>query len=120
MNNRPMAAGMRGFTLLEIMLALAIFATLAAAVLAASRFVLTQSVAVEQRLFAAWLADNRLSELRLQTVLNLGLDQQRVQMDGRDWWLQQRIAATADARLLEVEVDVSLDAREQPVYRNRS
>lgn len=119
MSSRALAASMRGFTLLEIMLALAIFATLAAAVLTASRYVLTQSVAVEQRLFAAWLVDNRLNELQLQTGVTLGQDQQMVRMDGRDWWLRQRVAATGDSRWLEVAIDVSLDVREQPFYRGR-
>ena len=58
----------KGFTLLEIMIALAIFATLAAAVMSASQYVLGQSARVEARLLAAWLADNHLSELELQTA----------------------------------------------------
>ena len=66
MASRRFIAGMGGFTLLEIMVALAIFATLAAAVLSASQYVVKQTGAVEERLFAAWLADNRLNELRLQ------------------------------------------------------
>ena len=56
-------SAMGGFTLLEIMVALAVFATLAAAVLSASQYVVKQRGAVENRLFAAWLADNRLNEL---------------------------------------------------------
>lgn len=66
MVSRPSWSSMGGFTLLEIMVALAIFATLAAAVLSASQYVVKQRGAVEARLFAAWLADNRLNELRLQ------------------------------------------------------
>lgn len=47
----------KGFTLLEIMIALAVFATLAAALMSASQYVLGQSARVEARLFGAWLAD---------------------------------------------------------------
>jgi general secretion pathway protein I len=98
---------MGGFTLLEIMVALAVFATLAAAVLSASQYVVKQRGAVENRLFAAWLADNRLNELRLQTGLVVGQQQQVVSMDQRDWVLHQHISATCDPRLLQVDIQVS-------------
>lgn len=117
MASRPFASRMGGFTLLEIMVALAIFSTLAAAVLSASQYVVRQTGAVEERLFAAWLADNHLNELRLQTVWPLDLQQRIVSMDRRDWLLRQRISVSPDPRLLKVDVDVSLSAREQTVHR---
>ena len=107
MTSRPSLSSMRGFTLLEIMVALAVFATLAAAVLSASQYAVKQRGAVETRLFAAWLADNRLNELRLQPGLAAGQQQQVVSMDQRDWVLQQHISATRDPRLLQVDIQVS-------------
>ena len=100
-------SAMGGFTLLEIMVAMAIFATLAAAVLSASQYVVKQRGAVEARLFAAWLADTRLNELRLQPGLAAGQQQQVVSMDQRDWVLHQHISATGDPRLLQVDIQVS-------------
>ncbi|MHC8364826.1 type II secretion system minor pseudopilin GspI [Pseudomonas sp. ZT5P21] len=108
---------MRGFTLLEIMVALAVFSTLAAAVLSASQYVLKQTGAVEERLFATWLADNHLNELRLQPGLTLGQQQHVVHMDRRDWLLRQHINASTDPRLLRVDVDVSLSGREHTLHR---
>ena len=105
MTSRPSSMG--GFTLLEIMVALAVFATLAAAVLSASQYAVKQRGAVENRLFAAWLADNRLNELRLQSGLVAGQQQQVVSMDQRDWVLQQHISVTGDPRLLQVDIQVS-------------
>lgn len=107
MVSRPSWSSMGGFTLLEIMVALAIFATLAAAVLSASQYVVKQRGAVEARLFAAWLADNRLNELRLQPGLTTGQQQRVMSMDQRDWLLDQHISATRDPRLLQVEIQVS-------------
>lgn len=106
-----------GFTLLEIMVALAVFATLAAAVFSASHAVIGQGRGVEQRLFAAWLADNRLNELRLEKNLALGQHTRQVSLDRRDWHVQQHLSATADRRLLKVEVAVSLVGQEHVVYR---
>jgi len=108
---------MRGFTLLEIMVALAVFSTLAAAMLSASQYVVKQTGAVEERLFAVWLADNHLNELRLQSVPTPGHQQRVVHMDRRDWLLRQRISASADPRLLKVEVEVGLSVREQSLHR---
>ena len=117
MASRPFASRMCGFTLLEIMVALAIFSTLAAAVLSASQYVVRQTGAVEERLFAAWLADNHLNELRLQTGWPLDQQQRIVSMDRRDWLLRQRISVSPDPRLLKVDVDVSLSGREHTVHR---
>jgi general secretion pathway protein I len=103
---RRLAAGCQGFTLLEVMIALAIFATVAAAVLSASQFVLRQSAGLEDRLFGAWLADNQLSELRLQATAPPGQQRLDRRLDRRDWTLQQRIAPAGDPRLLEVEIQV--------------
>jgi general secretion pathway protein I len=108
---------MGGFTLLEIMVALAVFATLAAAVLSAGQYVVKQRGAVETRLFAAWLADNRLNELRLQSGLAAGQQQQIVSMDQRDWVLQQHISATRDPRLLQVDIQVSPANSAHGLYR---
>lgn len=107
----------RGFTLLEIMVALAIFSTLAAAVLSASQYVVRHTAEIQDRLFAAWLADNQLNELQLQSGWVVGQSRQVIPMDRRNWSLQQRISATGDPRLLRVDIDVGLVERQQPVHR---
>jgi general secretion pathway protein I len=117
MASRRFVPRMGGFTLLEIMVALAIFATLAAAVLSASQYVVKQTGGAEERLFAAWLADNRLNELRLQPGVAAGQQQQVVHMDRRDWLLRQHISIANDPRLLQVDIDVSLSGREQTLHR---
>ena len=107
----------RGFTLLEIMIALAIFSTLAAAVLSASQYVVRHTAEIQDRLFAAWLADNQLNELQLQSGWVVGQSRQVIPMDRRNWSLQQRLSATGDPRLLRVDIEVGLAGRAQPVHR---
>lgn len=114
---RRLAADCQGFTLLEVMVALAIFATLAAAVLSASQFVLKQGAGLEDRLFGAWLADNQLSELRLQAATPLGQQRLVRRLDQRDWILQQRIAPARDPHLLQVEIQVSRTGSPSVVHR---
>lgn len=107
----------RGFTLLEVMVALVIFSTLAAAVLSASQFVLKQSAGLEARLFGAWLADNQLSELRLQSAAAPGRLRLSRGLDHRHWILEQRITPAPDPRLLKVDIQVSVEGSRAVVYR---
>jgi general secretion pathway protein I len=93
-NARGQAAACQGFTLLEVMIALAIFATLAAAVLSASQFVLKQSAGLQAQF--AQLIVRQPGQQRLNRHL-----------DRRDWVLQQRVAPAHDGRLLRVEIQVS-------------
>ncbi|MBZ9782289.1 type II secretion system minor pseudopilin GspI [Pseudomonas sp. REP124] len=108
---------MGGFTLLEIMVALTVFATLATAVLSASQYVLRQASTVEERLIAAWVADNQLNELRLQNGLDFGQSQRVVHMDRRDWIVRQQVGSSSDPRLIAIELQVSLAGRDQTLHR---
>ncbi|MHC8316578.1 type II secretion system minor pseudopilin GspI [Pseudomonas sp. LB3P31] len=107
----------RGFTLLEIMVALAIFATLAAAVLSASQYVVKQTSRIEERVFSAWVADNRLNEMQLQPALTIGQHQQTVRMGRRVWNLREQVSPAGDPRLFRLDVDVSLNARGPTLHR---
>ncbi len=60
---RPVARRMHGFTLLEVLIALAILAVALAAASRAASVSIDGSVALRQRLLAEWVAQNRLSEL---------------------------------------------------------
>jgi len=114
---RPSMKTEAGFTLLEVMVALAIFALLAAAVLSASDYVLRQGGTLQQRLFAVWLADNQLSELRLQTVVEPGRQQLIRHFDRREWRLNQHLLPAFDSRLMQVELEVRLGNDPQPLHR---
>ena len=103
-----------GFTLLEIMIALAVFATLSAALMSANQFVLNQSSHLENRLFAAWLADNHLNDLQLQTRPISSAERIKiVSFAGRDWRLTQRVSPLPNSTLLSIEVSVvAADSRQ--------
>lgn len=58
-----------GFTLIEMLVALAILAIALAAVQRAVSGSLDNAFELKQRLLASWVADNRLAELRAQRVL---------------------------------------------------
>jgi len=56
----------RAFTLLEVLVALAIFATVAAVVLVAAGRSLHNAARLEEKTLAGWIADNYVAELQLR------------------------------------------------------
>ena len=101
----------RGFTLLELMVALAIFATASIALYSAVQHITRNSAGLSERTQALWIADNRLNELRAG-MLAPGQErqEQRVEFGGRQWWLLTDSEPAPDSRLLKVSVRVSPQA----------
>lgn len=106
----------RGFTLLEIMIALVVFAALAAAVMAAGQYALKQNARLEEQMCGAWIADNHLSELQLGAAPALGQEHLSRHFDRRDWSLSQTVSPAADPRLLKVELSVSRSGSDRVVH----
>lgn len=107
----------RGFTLLEVMIALVVFATLAAAVMSASQYVLGQNARAQNQLFATWLADNHLSELALQPqALVAGRKTFNQQFAQRNWYVNRSIVVEPGIRMLRVELSVSPVGSDQATF----
>lgn len=107
-----MARAGRGFTLLEVLVALAIFATVAAVVLTAAGRSLSNAGRLEELTLASWIADNRLTELQLQpTTPAPGRETLELEFAGRRWQTLSEIEASSDPGLLRVTVWVALDER---------
>lgn len=97
-----------GFTLLEVLVALAIFAVVAASVLTASTRSLQTASRLEDKTLAMWIADNRLTDLQLrETAPGSGREQGELDYAGRRWeWLSE-IEATSDPALRRVTLWVA-------------
>ena len=99
----------RGFTLLEVLVALAIFAVVAASVLSASARTLQTAARLEDRTFATWLADNRLQALQLADAPPAqGREQGEENYAGRRWLWQTDVQTTSEPEMLRVTVRVAL------------
>ena len=93
----------RGFTLLEVLVALAIFALVAASLVTASARSLNNAARLEDKTLTGWLADNQLSLLQLQEAAPaVGREVRSLEYAGRRWWLLQEISSTSDPGLLRV------------------
>lgn len=98
----------RGFTLLEVLVALAIFALVAASILTASARSLQTAARLEDKTLALWIADNQMIELQLENPPpGEGNRQGKLDYAGRPWQWQARIATTDHAELRRVELWVA-------------
>jgi general secretion pathway protein I len=97
-----------GFTLLEVLVALAIFALVAASVLTATARSLQTASRLEDKTLAMWIADNRLTELQLaQSPVADGREQGEVEFAGRRWQWQSEVQATSEADMRRVTLWVA-------------
>lgn len=104
-----MRADMRGFTLLEILVALAIFAVAAVSLLTAQNAQVRMDGRLADKTLAHWAALNRLAELQLQGDFpDVGQGQSSARMGDRDWIITTKIEATPSTDVRRVILSVAL------------
>ena len=98
----------RGFTLLEVLVALAIFALVAAVVLTAAGRSVANAARLESLTLAGWIADNRMTELQLQRPPPaVGRDERALIFGGRQWQTLSEVSSSGTPGLLRVTVWVA-------------
>lgn len=100
-----------GFTLLELLIALAILAIVSIAVFNQGSDTARQISGLEQQTFARWVAENEVAKLRLKLrledePLRPGSSRDRVSHGDRYWQVVKDITTTEHAWLYRVEVSV--------------
>jgi len=105
----------RGFTLLEVLVAVAVIAIALAAVMAEVNRDLVNSVALRDKTLAQWVAMNKVAELQIGGQWPAPGEQRgELEMAQRDWHWLIRVSKTDDnnIRRLDVEVSEQRDARQ--------
>lgn len=103
-----------GMTLLEVLIALFIFALTGTAIMKAASDHLTGVGQIEDITFATWVANNRLTQLHIDKTWPIKNNQKGEQeMAGRKWYWQQRVSKTNDNDMVQVLVSVGLDQQYQ-------
>lgn len=97
----------RGFTLIEVLVALAIVAIGMAAVLESLTSSANTALFLQDKTFAEWVALNRIETVRLSsTVPTVGTSSDNLDYAGRSWEWQQKVTDTKIAGMVQIEVDV--------------
>lgn len=102
-----MRGATRGFTLIEVLVALAIVAIGMAAVLEALTSSANTAAYLQDKTFAQWVALNRLETVRLTgTFPATGTSNDTSDYAGRSWQWQQKVTATKFTGVRQIEIDV--------------
>ncbi|MDY6994208.1 MAG: type II secretion system minor pseudopilin GspI [Pseudomonadota bacterium] len=97
----------RGFSLLEVMVALAILAIALAALIKTSSEYTENLRYLRDRTVAHWVAMNVLTEVRLyQRWPDLGKQQGQMTMADHQWFWQLTVTETVDTQLRRLEIQV--------------
>jgi len=99
-----------GFTLIEVMLAMAIFAIAGVALVSTSDTHFRNLSHLETKMIANWVASNQLVEASLETKWPLKNNKKgKVEIAGREWYWLQKISKTNDQNMSAVTIEVRLD-----------
>lgn len=104
----------RGFTLLEVLVALAVVALGLSAAFAATGQSARTAEQLRVRALAQWAAADALTALRLAGDLPRGQARREEEIGGRVWWIEYRVRQSAAETLRDVEVLVGVE-RDEPI-----
>lgn len=97
----------RGFTLVEVLVAVAVLAIAMAAVIGAMARQADNAGYLKRKTIAMWVARNRLAEIQLEAAApGVGRADGRVEMGGVEWRWDSVARNTEDPRLRRVDIEV--------------
>ena len=106
----------RGFTLLEVLVAVAVLAIALAAILAGMARYADNAAYLNQKTVALFVAHNRLAEIELEPVLpSVGKSDGDAEMAGSKWHWNVEVSETPDPSLRRVNVRVQAPGRDGDV-----
>jgi len=100
-----------GFTLIEVMIALAIFAIVSTTLIKNATQTVSQSRIIQERSMAQWIAESEMQTLRLQPRTQENFPSQGTNlisqvMGGREWQVEVDVRTTENALVRRVEITV--------------
>ena len=108
----------RGFTLLEILVALAVLAIALVATARSMGAAIDTTAALRDRTLARWVAEDRLADLELRKVWPaLDVKEGEADMGGRSFRWREETSASPVARMRRVELSVFEPGADTPLAR---
>ena len=97
----------RGFTLIEVLIALAVVALALLGLTRTAALEVSDFGALRERTLAGWVAANVLAEARVSgTLPSTGRSDGRVELGGRAWRWTRDVSATPDPQIRRIDVRV--------------
>lgn len=108
------ALGNRGFTLLEVLVALVVLGLALLAVLQSTGQASRTQLHLDQTSWARWVASNEIARLRAQPAWPAtGLERGSSRLGQRDWYWRRGVSETPEPDLRRIDVQVYSDPQEQ-------
>lgn len=105
---------LRGFTLIEVLIALAVLAVVMASIARATSQTAVATLELQQRTFASWVAANVIEQVRLRDRWpNVGRRQGQTIMGLSEWHWQLEISPTEEPRMRRLDVVVYQDSERE-------
>lgn len=106
----------RGFTLIEVVVALAIVGFAMASVAGVMNRMISDAGALRDRTYASWIAQNKIAEFRLAGVIpEVGESSGEVDYANTSWAWSAEVSETGVENLLKVDVTVSYAGVDEPI-----
>ena len=100
----------KGFTLLEVLVALTIVALSLGALISTSGSQATSAAYLKQKTIAHWVAMNEITQLQIEKAwLSKGDTKGSTQMAGTEWFWTRTVKETEDDNSRQVELKIYLD-----------
>ena len=113
LRNKPLFA-IKGFTLIEVLLALSVFALSGLALLSTADTHFTHLSNLQQRMSADWVASDQLIEVKLEDKWPPKNNQKgKTELAGHEWYWQRKIIPTTDKNMRAVVVEVRLNQKDE-------
>jgi general secretion pathway protein I len=104
-----------GFTLIEVLVALAILAVALGASVRAASIATDGAIEVKERILATWVAQNRIAEYSVGAVPAVGSNRQTVEQGGMKFNFQETVAPTTLFRDY-VRIEIRVFTERRPEY----
>ncbi|MBA6392250.1 type II secretion system minor pseudopilin GspI [Colwellia sp. BRX10-3] len=102
----------KGFTLIEVMLAMAVFSIAGIAILGTADTNARNLGYLESKIIASWVASNQLVEITLDTSWPPKNNKKgKVELAGQEWFWQQKVVKTTDKDMRAIVMEVRLDEK---------
>lgn len=109
----------KGFTLLEVLIAMAILAMAGVAVMKAGSQHMTGLIMLKDVTYSSWVAENRMVEIQLEGKFPPANNKKgKMEMAGREWFWKQSVEKVTDKSMRQVTVEVRYkEDDKEPMYQ---
>lgn len=100
----------KGFTLIEIIIALVVISVALGAVIATTGNSVRHAAHIKEKTIALWVAQNALADISIKKDwLSTGIKSQDSTMAGKQWFIKNNVTQTPDKNIRKMELSVYTD-----------